>query len=146
MDNYVDVIRVVEGYGGAIERCVIEVPFRRGSLPDELVESAPVLAVAETTAFCGKIILVPPAPFDLWRQRLQVRLEISDQIAAHRDERLAAVRPERRDDIGRPCSPIKTGDDCLLDLQSIHQCDNVDSNCRLLGVPKCFTGKKARRA
>ncbi len=35
---------------------------------------------------------------------------------------------------------------CLLDLESIHKSDDVDSEYRLLAVPKRFTGKKARRA
>jgi hypothetical protein len=36
MDRDVDVIRIVEGRGAAIEGGVIEVPFRRRELPDEL--------------------------------------------------------------------------------------------------------------
>jgi hypothetical protein len=59
---------------------------------------------------------------------------------------LAAFRPERRDRVGEPTSPIKTADNCLLDLESIHQMDDVESNYRLLGIPERVTGKKARRA
>jgi hypothetical protein len=47
VDHDVDVIRVVERRRGAIEDGIIEVPLRRGELPDQLVELARVLAVAE---------------------------------------------------------------------------------------------------
>jgi hypothetical protein len=51
-----------------------------------------------------------------------------------------------RHDVGRSRSPVKTGDDGLLDLESIHQSDDVESNYRLLAIAEGFTGKKARRA
>src|ERR1035438_5077223 len=41
---------------------------------------------------------------------------------------------ERRDDVGRPRSPIKTGEDCLLNLESIHQGDDIDRHHRLLAI------------
>lgn len=58
MDDDGGVIRVVEGGYSAIKRSIVEVPFRRDVLPDELVKIVPVFAVAELAAFCGKIILV----------------------------------------------------------------------------------------
>src|SRR6267142_6076179 len=146
MDDDADVIRVVEGPCGAIEHRIIEVPFRRAVLPDELVEVVPVFGVPERAALRRKVILVPPPQFSRWRQRLQVCLEVGDQITAHGDERLATFRPERRDDGGRPRSPIETGNDCLLDLESIHQGDDVESNGRLLSIPERFAREKARRA
>ena len=54
VDDDVDVIRIVEGRGSAIERVVVEVPLRRGDLPNQLVELAPVLAVTEAAALSGK--------------------------------------------------------------------------------------------
>ena len=102
MDDDADVIGVVEGRCGAIERSIIEVPFRRCALPDELVEVVPVFAVPERAPLRRKVILVPPSQFSRWRQRLQVCLEVGDQITAHGDERLAPFRPERRDDGGGP--------------------------------------------
>src|SRR5882762_22673 len=146
MDDYADVIRIVEGRRGAIERSIIEVPFRRSALPDELVEVVPIFGVPERAPLRRKVILVPPPQFSRWRQRLQVCLEVGDQITAHDDERLATFRPERRDDGGRPCSPIEPGNDCLLDLESIHQSDDIESNGRLLSIPERFTREKARRA
>jgi hypothetical protein len=70
MDDDADVIRVVEGRRRAIERRVVEVPLRRGDLPDELVEIVRVPLVAEQAAFGGEIVLVPPAQFGRRRQRL----------------------------------------------------------------------------
>jgi hypothetical protein len=49
-------------------------------------------------------------------------------------------------DIGRPRSPIETGDDRLLDLQGIHQSDGVHGQHRLLTITGCFIRKKSRRA
>jgi hypothetical protein len=63
MDDDADLIGVVEGLCGAIERSITEVPFRRDVPPDEFVKIVPVLAVAELAAFTCKIILVPPSPF-----------------------------------------------------------------------------------
>src|SRR5438105_14600994 len=146
MHDDADVIRVVEGRCGAIVRSIIEVPLWRSVLPDELVEVVPVFGVPEPAALRGKVVLVPPPQFSRWRQRLQVCLEVGDQITAHGDERLAAFRPERRDDGGRSRSPIETRNDCLLDPESIHQSDNVESNGRLLTVPERFAREKTRRA
>src|SRR5918995_4391496 len=42
MDHDADVIRVIESGRAAIERGVIELPLRRGELPDELRKIAPV--------------------------------------------------------------------------------------------------------
>src|SRR5713226_3829016 len=53
MDHDADVIRIVEGRCTAIEGCVIEIPFRRGGLPDELRKVVPVFVVACPATFRG---------------------------------------------------------------------------------------------
>src|SRR5918995_1908562 len=58
MDDDADVIRVVEGRRAAIERGVIEVPLRRGELPDELREIAPVFVVTVAATFRGEVKLI----------------------------------------------------------------------------------------
>ena len=138
MDHDVDVIGVVEGLRSSIESGIVEVPFRRDNLPDELVEIVPVLAVAEAAAFDRKIVLVPPRQLSLRRQRLQIRLEISDQITAHRDEGLAPLGPQGSDDVGRTRTPIKTADDRLLDFERIHESDDVERDHRLLAIAERF--------
>src|SRR3712207_734946 len=72
MDHDADVIRIVEGRGGAVKRGIIEVALRRGELPDELGKVVPVFVVADPAAFGGKVILVPPLELSLWRQRHRV--------------------------------------------------------------------------
>src|ERR1700722_13605629 len=62
-----DMIGVVERRGGTIKRGIIEIPLRRSKLPDELREVVPVFVVAGAAAFGGKIVLVPPLQFGLWR-------------------------------------------------------------------------------
>jgi hypothetical protein len=106
----------------------------------------PVFVVADPAAFGGEIILVPPLKLGLRRQRRLAGFLAADQIAAHGDERLAAFRPQRRHDVGRPCSPIKTGDGRLLDFERIHQRDGIEGNDRLLAVADRGVGKKARGA
>src|SRR5215217_6162417 len=119
MDHDADVIRVVEGRCAAIERGIIEVPLWRSGLPNELGKVVAVCVVASPAAFRGEIILVPPLDLSLWRQRHLVGFRAADQITTHGDHGLAALWPECRDDVGRPRSPIKTGEDRLLDLKSI---------------------------
>src|SRR6202008_205249 len=97
----------------ALERDVVEVPLRGRNLPNELREVVPVSVVAGPAALRGKVVLVPPFELRLWRQRHLAGFLTADQITAHGDERRAALRPERRDDVSRPRAPIKTSDDSL---------------------------------
>src|SRR5215212_7504330 len=94
---------------------------------------------SEPAAFRGKVILVPPLELSLWRQRQLVGFTAADQITTHGDEGLAALRPECRDDVGCLRSPIVTGDGRPLDLESIHQSDDIDGEYRLLGIPDRLT-------
>src|SRR5262249_51654938 len=114
------------GYGGSHLSCE----------PHQLVELMPVLAVAAATALGGKIKLVPPLELSWWRQRHLVGPTAANQIPAHGDHGRTALWPERGDDVGRPRAPIKTRDNCLLDRERIHQCDNIDGEYRLLAVPE----------
>ena len=67
VDDDVDVIGIVEGRGAAVEGGVIELPLRRGELPDQLCEIMPVLVVAGAPALGGEIELIPP--LELGRRR-----------------------------------------------------------------------------
>ena len=146
VDHDGDVIRIVEGRRAAIERRIIEVPLRRSKLPDELRKVVPVLVVACPAAFGGKVELVPPFELSLRGQRHLAGFLAADQITAHGHHGLAALGPERRDDVGGPRSPIETGEDRLLDLESIHQGDEIDGDRRRLAVAERFAREKARRA
>jgi hypothetical protein len=63
-----DVIRIVEGGGAAVEGDVIEVPFGRSELPDQLRKIVAVFFIAGPATFGGKIELIPPLQLSLWRQ------------------------------------------------------------------------------
>src|SRR2546426_628803 len=93
-----------------------------------------------------KIILVPPLEFSRWRQRHTAGFLAPNQITTHRDHGFAALRPNRRDDVGCARSPIKTGKHRFLDLERIHHRDDVRSNCRWLTVAERLARKKARRS
>src|SRR5262245_17361527 len=68
VDHDADMIRIVQRGCAAIKRSVIELPFRRSRLPNELGKIVPVLVVACPAAFRGEIILVPPCELGRWRQ------------------------------------------------------------------------------
>src|SRR5262244_3824782 len=69
VDRNGDVIRIVEGSRRPTESGVVEIPPRRGGLPDEFGKVACVLFVASPAALGGEVILVPPFEFALRRQR-----------------------------------------------------------------------------
>src|ERR1700681_40628 len=68
MDDDSDVIRIIEGCRGAIVGGIVELPFRRGLVPNEPVKISRVFAIAGFTAIGGEIKLVPPIQLSLWRQ------------------------------------------------------------------------------
>ena len=146
VDHDRHVIGVVERGGAALERGVVEVPLRRGRPPDEPRELAPVALVPGPAALGREVVLVPPLPLGLRRQRQLAGLLAADEISAHGDEPGAPPRPERGDDVGRPRSPVGAGDDRRLDPEGVHQRDGVDRQDRLLPVAERLVGEKARRA
>jgi FixJ family two-component response regulator len=70
----------------------------------------------------------------------------ADQIAADGNDRLAAFRPERCHDVRRARAPVKAADSSCLDLERIHQSDDVQGDGRLPGVPHRFAGEKTHGA
>src|SRR5262249_46155671 len=125
---------------------VVEGPARRGGVPDQPGKLAPVRVVAGPAAFGGEVELVPPLELGAGRERQLAGGLAADQIAADRDQRLAALRPGRRKDVGRPRSPVETGDDGALDLERVHQRDRVEGEDGLLAVPRRLTRPKGGRA
>src|SRR5690349_10426972 len=106
-------ISIVERGCASLEGCVVEAPFRRGKLPDELREFAPIFVIAGAAALCREVKLVPPLQLGVRRERRLPALLAPDQITAHRNKRLAALWPEHGDNVASSRSPIETGDDCL---------------------------------
>jgi hypothetical protein len=58
-----------EGRGGPLKGGVVECPFRRSRLPDQLGEIVPVLLVAPRAAFGIEVIMIPLLVFGVRRQR-----------------------------------------------------------------------------
>src|SRR5437762_5687707 len=67
VDHDGDVIRIIERCRAAVECGVIEFPLRRGDLPNEFGEIAPVFVVLDAAAFGGEIELVQSFDLGLWR-------------------------------------------------------------------------------
>ncbi len=67
VDDDVDMVSIVDGLRAAIERRGIEIPFRRGRLPDEPGEGLPLLFIADPASAGREIELVPPCEFRLGR-------------------------------------------------------------------------------
>src|SRR5579872_2680580 len=145
MNDDSDVIGIIESRGRALVRCVVKIPFWRGQRPNEPVKIIPVPTVAKLAAWRGKIVLVPPTEFGLWRQWLLVRYKIHNDVPAYRNQRVATFRPKRSYDDGRPRSPIEAGEGCLLNLERVHQRTDIECNGRLLAVPKRRTRLKRCR-
>src|SRR5262249_28759296 len=121
VNDDVDVIRVVEGRRAAIEGGAIEPPLGRSELPDQLRKLTSVFFVAGTAALSGEIELVPPLVLGRRRQRESAGFLVTDQVTAHRDHGVAALRPKRCEDVGVACSPIEAGEDRLLDLECVEK-------------------------
>src|SRR5262249_28119401 len=146
MDDNGNVVWIVEGRGAAIEGSVVELPVGRSELPNQLRKLAPVFFVTGTAALSGKIELVPPLQLGLRRQRYLAGFLAANEIAAYGDHGPAALRPERREDIGRAPSPIEASEDRPLDLECVQKVLEIGGERRRLTVPDCFVRKKSRRA
>jgi hypothetical protein len=109
-------------------------------------KSCRFLRVPLLAALGREIILIPPLQFGLRRQRRLAGFLATDQIAADRDHRLAALGPQRRDDVGGAGAPVETAKGRLLDFQGIHQIDDIAGECRRLAVADRIAGEKARGA
>ena len=141
----VNMVGVVEGRCCAVVRGIVEIPLWRSLVPDELIELVEVFRIAGLADWGGEIVLVPEQERGLGWPRHLVARRAADQIAADGNDRLAAFRPECCHDVRRARAPVKAGDGSCLDLERIHQSDDVEGDGRLLGVPERVSGKKARR-
>jgi hypothetical protein len=65
MDHDFDVIRIIEGCRATIEYSIVEVPFWRGELPDELRKITLIFLVSRLTTFSCKLKLIPPLELSL---------------------------------------------------------------------------------
>src|SRR5262249_34208288 len=140
-----DVIRIVQGRRAAFEGRVVEVPLWRRRAPDQLRELPRVTLVAGTATLGGEVVLIPPLELGAGRQRRLACGLAAYQVTAHRDEAVAALGPERCDDVGAPRAPIEPCEDGPLDLERVHQRRDVRGEGCLLAVTEGLLGEEARR-
>src|SRR6516225_941601 len=105
-----------------------------------------VFIVALSSAINREVILIPPLEFGCRWQRVLAGCLIANQISTDRNQAFAAFGPKRRDDVGAPCAPVKTSDDSLIDLQRVHEIDDVESHYSWLSVAERVIRKKTRAA
>ena len=109
-------------------------------MPNQLREFIPVLGVAIPPAFRGEIVLVPPLEFGFRRQWHLAGFLAADQIATDGYKRLHALRPKRRDNVGRASAPIEAGECRLLDPERVHESGDIYRQRRRLTVAEGFAG------
>src|SRR6516225_5600597 len=105
-----------------------------------------VFIVAVSSAINGEVILVPPLEFGSGWQRVLAGCLTANQVSTDRNQALATFRPKRRDDVGAPCAPVEASEDGLIDLQRVHEIDDIDSHYRWLSVAERVIRKKPRAA
>ncbi|MNN00442.1 hypothetical protein D3C81_1130330 [compost metagenome] len=105
-----------------------------------------VLLVTGATTVSGEVELIPPLQFRLGWQRVLAGRLVADQIAADRDQRLDPLRPQRRDNVGRTRTPVIATEHRLLDLQGIHEVDDITGQCSRLAIAQGFVGQEMRIA
>ena len=93
VDDYGDVIGIVERRSRAVESGVVKVPFRRSELPDQPGEVMPVFVVTGLAAISGEVELVPPLKLGCRRQRQFTGSLAADEVTADGDQRFAPLRP-----------------------------------------------------
>src|SRR4029079_17194979 len=105
-----------------------------------------ILFISSAAALGRKIESIPPLQLSRRRQGRCASLLVADQIPAHRDHSAAALRPERRDDVGGARSPIETGNQRLLDLERIHEGDCIGGYGGRLSIAQRFIVEETVRA
>src|ERR1700733_9301617 len=98
-------VGVFERLRAAVEGRVIELPLRRGELPDQLREVVPVFLITLLAALGREIELVPPLQLGRRWQRQLAGLLTREQIAADRDHGFASPGKSSCDDIRGPRTP-----------------------------------------
>ncbi|MCY1405604.1 hypothetical protein D9M71_208480 [compost metagenome] len=115
-------------------------------MPDQLGEVVGVFRVSGATAVGGEVELIPPLQFRLGWQRVLAGRLVADQVSTDRDQRLDPLRPQRRDNAGRTRTPVITTEHRLLDLQRIHEVDDITGQRSRLAIAQGFVGEEMRIA
>lgn len=77
---------------------------------------------------------------------LQLRLAVGDEVTAGGDKGLDALGPQGGDDVGGARAPVEAGEDGLVDLEGVHQGDDVERDGGLLRGAGSVPGQEAGAA
>ena len=146
VDDDVAVVGVVEGRRAALEGRFVAVPLRRVRRPQDPGDVVPVRHEAGTSALGGEVVLIPPVVLGPGGQRHPVGGEAGDDVAAHREQPEAALRPERGEDAGGAGAPVVADHHRALDPERIEQAELVVRHDRLLRVARRREVDEAGRA
>ena len=139
-------IRIVEGRRVRSNVASSKSHFGEALLPDQLRELMQVFARNRLGRGRWRNSIGTTIAAQRRRQRLLARFLAADQIAADRDERLAALRPQRGHDVGRARSPIKAGDDAFWIWSASISAIMSTRDRRLLAIARAFRSKETRRS
>src|SRR6201999_4376409 len=89
---------------------------------------------------------VPPAAFGGGGERRAVGRQVVDQVTAYQGGRLDPLRPHRGDAGGGPAAPVVAGEHRLVDVQGVHQRDEIGRGGGLLAVADGVLGQERRAA
>src|SRR5258708_7624041 len=128
----VDVVGIVEGHSGALQRGVIEVPVRRVARPDHLRDVAPVRGETGSATLGQEGVEGPQAGFEVRPDRRHGEAYVLDEVAVDRDGAGSPLWPQRSGDAGCAPAPVIAGEDGARDVERIQQSDHVAADGCLL--------------
>ena len=145
MDRHVDEVGRIEGLGRAFEGRLVERPGRRPEPPQEPGDPAPVLRQADPAPLAVEIVLAPERRLLGRRRRVHRAGDVLDRVGIARDQRHGPLRPQRRNDAGRPAAPAVAGEDRALDAERVQKRQEVGAQRRLLARARRVRIEKAGR-
>ena len=132
VDSHIDEIGIVESWGRALERRVIESPGRRPHAPQKPCDPAPIFFEPPAAALVVEVILIPERRLLGRGRRLHGARDVLDIVGIAGDKRDDALRPERRNHASRPAAPVVTGKNRAPNSERVHQRQQIPAKRRLL--------------
>ena len=146
MNDHIDEVRVGKRLRRPFIGRIVELPVGGPQLPQQPAEDRPVAGQSGMAAFTVEIILVPVAVLRFRILRVQGQRDVLDIVAVACNQPGHPVRPQCRDNAGRPAAPVIAGQDRPLDVQRIYEGQQVVGQGRLLTGSRGFCRQKARLA
>src|SRR5947209_7659841 len=127
-----DVVGIVEGHRGAVQRGVIEGPVRRVACPDHPRDVAPVRGETGAATLGQEVVEVPETGFEVGPDRRHGEAYVLNEVAVDGDDAGTALWPQRGGDAGCALAPVLAGEDGARDGERIQQSDHVAADGCLL--------------